>query len=168
MRDPPLYFRKRFAPSPGELLLQAANLQNSYVLTVQSIPKPSVPLPQDYAHRRQESPQKIGPQLTRGCHLAPSPLRPLPPSLLGKRRFLLNATRIGPYSSDNRRRARKAPRPENLSSPSARSERRASRIAALSGKSPKNRGWPPKRDRLLTIVQRHSVSAPVSRLVWQS
>src|SRR5260370_32672418 len=112
---------KRCAPNRGEPLLQAANAQNSDALTVQSNPTTSVALQQDYAQSGREPLQKLVPRLMRAYHSAPSLMRSLPPWSLGKRRSLLNATRIGPHRTEIKQRARRSLRPETVHLQSARS-----------------------------------------------
>src|SRR5277367_6679234 len=91
---------KRCAPNRGKRLRRPAKVQNSDALTVQSNPLPSIPLQQDYAQSVRATRYAIVPRLIRSYHLAPLLARWLPPSSLGKRRTLRDATRTWPHGTD--------------------------------------------------------------------
>src|SRR5271165_2000850 len=107
-----LCHRKRCAPNRGERLLEPTTAQNYDALTAQSNPTRNVPLQQDYAQSNRESLHAIVPRLSRAYHSAFWLVRSLLPGPLGKRRFLRNATRIGPQRLDRIRRAQEPLQPE--------------------------------------------------------
>src|ERR1700674_1435468 len=100
------------APSRGEHLPQAAKMQNCNALTVQLNRMPSVPLQQDYIQSGREYRRDTERRPMRSYHLALSLVRSLPLSLYGKRRSLLNTTRIRLHSRDKQRGAPRPLRPE--------------------------------------------------------
>src|SRR5271166_2583250 len=163
----PRCHRKRCAPNREECLLEQAKTQNCDALTVQLIPTPSVPLPQDYAHSGRAALQTLVPRLTRSYHPGPLLVRSLLQWSLGRWRSLRDATGIAPQSTDKRRRARRGIPPETGRLPSARAERHASRIVGLIRNRLKSKAVPPKRGRHLSLAQTRSASAPMSRLVGQ-
>src|SRR5258708_27283846 len=110
----------------------------------------------------------VAPGLMRSYRSAFLPVRSLPLWLLGKRRFLRNAIRLAPHSTDKRRWTRRLLRPETVRLPSARSQHRASRVVVRVRNHPKSRTWPLKRDRLLSLAQHLSAPATASKLVEQS
>src|SRR6516162_9539278 len=114
-------------------------MRNSDVLTVQSNPMPSDPLPQNYPQSGQATRTNTELRLTRAYHSAPSLVRSLPPWSLGKRRSLRNATWIAPHSTDKERRARGALPYEIERFPNARSEDHASRIVERTRNRPNGR-----------------------------
>src|SRR5215469_8902698 len=160
--------RRRCAPNHAKGLLPPATAQNCDASRVQSIPTPSGPLQQDYAHSCRTSLPSVAPGLTHSYHSAPLPVRSLPPSSLCRRRSLRNAIRTRPKKSDRRRPAYRSLPEEILRLPSARSEHHASRIVARTRNHPKKRDSLPKGRRLQSLAPRRSVPAPVSNLVPQS
>src|SRR6201987_5670224 len=160
--------RKRSAPSRGKRFLALTDTKNCGAWRVQSIPTPSGPPQQDYAHRCRASLPTLAPGLTHSYHSVPLLVRSLPPRSLCRRRSLRDATRIAPHGTDSRRPAYRGLPEEILRLPSARSEHRASRIVARTRNTPKKRDSLPKRSRLQSLAQRRSVPAPVSNLVPQS
>src|SRR5271166_5122808 len=164
----PRRHRKRRAPNRGKWLLALANTQNCDALTAQSNPMPSGSLQQDYVHLPRVPLPKLAPWLMRSYHLAPLLVRSLRPGSLGKRRSLRNATRTWPQSTGRRRLAYGSLLHKTGRPPSARSEHRASRILARTRNRPNRRACLPKRDRLQSLAQRHSVLAPARKLARQS
>src|SRR6516164_3795728 len=160
--------RKRCAPNHAKGLLALATAQNCDAWRVQSIPTPSGPLQQDYAHSCRASLPSVAPRLTHSYHSAPLLVRSLPPCPLCRRRSLRDATRIAPNGTDSRRPAYRSLPEEILRLPSARSEHHASRIVAQTRNHPKKRDSLPKRSRLQSLAPRRSVPAPVSNPVPQS
>src|SRR5271166_6856395 len=158
---------KRYAPNRGESLLRPANSQDCDALKVQSHPTRNVPLPKvcPQPGRETKNDSEQGPM--RRSHSVFLLMRSLPPSSPCKRRFLRDATGLGPDSTDNRRETRRFLRPETVRLLNARAERQTSRIARKSRNRPENRAWPPKRDRLLSVAQHRSAPVPASRFVWQ-
>src|SRR5262249_54819661 len=142
-----------------------ANTRNCDELTVQLIPMPSVPPQQDYAHSGRGRLQIVVPRLRRSYRSASSLVRSLPQSSLGKRAFLRNAIRLPPHRTDKRRWTRRLLRPETVCLPSARSQHRASRVAARLRNHPKSRRWLLKRDKLPSLAQHLSAPATASKLV---
>src|SRR5208282_1959977 len=163
----PRCHRKRCAPSRGKWLRELANAQNCDVCRVQANPTPSVPLQQDYAQNEREPQPNLARKLMRSHHLAPLLVRSLLPSSLGKRRSLPDATRTRPHILDSRRLAYSTLPQKTVRFPSARSEQHAPRIFARPRNCPKSRAWMPKRDRLQSLAQCHSVRAPASKFARQ-
>src|SRR6516164_2520597 len=161
-------YLRRCAPNHAKGLLPLATGQNCDAWRVQSIPTPSGPLQQDYAHSCRASLPSVAPRLTHSYHSAPLLVRSLPPCPLCRRRSLRDATRIAPNGTDSRRPAYRSLPEEILRLPSARSEHHASRIVAQTRNHPKKRDSLPKRSRLQSLAPRRSVPAPVSKFVRQS
>src|SRR5271165_351211 len=128
----PRCHRKRCAPNREECLLEQAKTQNCDALTVQLIPTPSVPLPQDYAHSGRAALQTLVPRLTRSYHPGPLLVRSLPPWSLAKWRSPRDATGIAPDSTDRRRLASGGLPYETERFPSARSGQHVSRTVVWS------------------------------------
>src|SRR5215469_5520865 len=160
--------RRRCAPNHAKGLLPLATAQNCDAWRVQSIPTPSGPPQQDYAHSCRASLPSVAPGLTHSYHSAPLLVRSLPPCSLCRRRSLRDATRTAPDGTNSRRPADRGLPEEVLRLPSARSEHRASRIAARTRNHPKKRDSLPKRSRLRSLAPRRSAPAPASNLVPRS
>src|SRR5215469_17922827 len=160
--------RKRCAPNHAKGLLPLATAQNCDAWRVESIPTPSGPLQQDYAHSGRASLPTLAPGLTHSYHSALSPVRSLPPSWLCRRRSRRDATRIAPHGTDRRRPAYRGLPEEILRLPGARSEHLASRIVARTRNHPNKRDSLPKWRRLQSLARHRSVPAPVSNRVPQS
>src|SRR3984957_18609964 len=160
--------RKRCAPNRAKWLHSLANAQNCDAWRVQSIPTPSGPLQQDYAHIGRDPLPKRAPWLMRAYPSVPSLERSLHPSSLGKRRSLRDSTRIRPNSKDSRQLAfgglpHKTGRLSN-----ARSEHHALRIVARIQNHPDRRGCMTKCCRPPPLASGHLAPAPASKLVRQS
>src|SRR5260370_12626433 len=97
---------------------------------------PSVPHRRDYAHSSRESLPKRLLRLMCAYHSVPSLVRSLPLCLLGKRRSLLNTTRLAPHSTDKRRRARRGLPRQTVPPPPAKSQHPTPRIVHPPPNSP--------------------------------
>jgi hypothetical protein len=99
-----LCHRKRCAPSRGEWLLRAANLQNSDALKFKSIPTRNVPLQQDYVQSGGELRYGTKFRPTSVSHSALWLAQSLPPWSFGRKLAPRDATWKTPQSTDKRRR----------------------------------------------------------------